>query len=56
MLWIERREKMLDKIFEAARQRMETTTQWSNYNEIVHQMVEEAVGYLGAKKAAYPCG
>jgi vacuolar-type H+-ATPase subunit E/Vma4 len=51
MLWIERREKMFDKIFETARQRMTDTTQWSNYNEIVHQMVEEAVGYLGAKTA-----
>jgi len=51
MLWIERREKMLNKVFETTRQRMENTTQWTNYNEIVYQMVEDAVEYLGAKTA-----
>jgi len=51
MLWIERREKMLNKIFETASQRMKNITKWTNYSEIVYQMVEEAVDYLGAKTA-----
>ena len=51
MLWIERREKMLNKVFEAAREHIESTTRWNNYDEIVHQMVEEAIVSLGAKTA-----
>ena len=46
MLWIDRREKMLDNVFVAARERIVNITQWSNYEEIVVQLVKEAVENL----------
>lgn len=51
MLWIDRREKLLNKVFDAARERIESITHWNNYDEIVFQMVEEAVESLGATTA-----
>lgn len=51
MLWIERREKMLDKVFETALERIESATHWSNYNVIVRQLVNEAIESLNVKEA-----
>ncbi len=51
MQWIERREKMLNKVFETAHQRIENITQWSYYDEIVHQLVQEAIEFLDSKTA-----
>ena len=51
MLWIERREKLLNQVFETALQRLENTTQWSNYDQIVNRLVKEAVEALGANSA-----
>ena len=51
MLWIERREKLLNQVFETALERMGNTTQWSNYDQIVNRLVKEAVEALGASSA-----
>lgn len=47
-LRLERREKLLDRVFETARQRMPTIQQWSDYEQIVRQLIREAVEHLGA--------
>jgi V/A-type H+-transporting ATPase subunit E len=51
MLWIERREKLIKKVFETARQRIITIAQWQNYAIIVRQLVQEAVEGLDANAA-----
>jgi V/A-type H+-transporting ATPase subunit E len=45
---LERREKLLDHVFETARQRLPTIPEWTDYDEIVRQLVREAVARLGA--------
>jgi V/A-type H+-transporting ATPase subunit E len=47
-LQLERREKMLDSVFEAARQRLLALQQRTDYEQIVRQLVREAVVHLGA--------
>jgi V/A-type H+-transporting ATPase subunit E len=50
-LRLERREKLLDQVFDAARQRMSTIQQWTDYDQIVRQWVREAVAHLGSDTA-----
>jgi len=50
-LRLERREKLLDGVFDAARQRMSTVQQWTDYHQIVREWVREAVAYLGSTEA-----
>lgn len=50
-LRLERRERLLDQVFDTARQRMPTVQQWTDYDQIVRQWVREAVTYLGSKAA-----
>jgi vacuolar-type H+-ATPase subunit E/Vma4 len=50
-LRLERREKLLDEVFAAARQRMATVQQWTEYGQIVREWVREAVTYLGSSAA-----
>lgn len=50
-LQLERREKLLDQVFEAARQRMSTIQQWTDYDQIARQWVREAVSHLGGNTA-----
>jgi vacuolar-type H+-ATPase subunit E/Vma4 len=47
-LQLERREKLLDSVFEAARGRLPAVQQWTDYEQIVRQLVREAVAHLGA--------
>ena len=48
---LERREKLLDKVFDTARQRMPTIQQWTDYDQIVREWIREAVTYLGSSAA-----
>jgi vacuolar-type H+-ATPase subunit E/Vma4 len=50
-LQLERREKMLDGVFDAARLRLPSVQQWTDYDQIVHQLIREAVTHLGADVA-----
>jgi len=48
---LEHREKLLDRVFEAARQRLSSLQQRSDYNKIAQQLVREAMVQLKANKA-----
>jgi V/A-type H+-transporting ATPase subunit E len=48
---LEHREKLLDSVFEAARQQLPTVQQWSEYGEISQRLLCEALIHLGAEKA-----
>ena len=50
-LRLERRERLLDKVFDTTRQRMSTVQQWTDYDQIVREWVREAVTYLGSSAA-----
>ena len=50
-LRLEQREKLLDEVFDAARQRMSNVQQWTNYHQIVREWVREAVTRLGSDAA-----
>jgi vacuolar-type H+-ATPase subunit E/Vma4 len=50
-LRLERREKLLDEVFHASRERMSTILQWTEYPEIVREWIREAVVYLRSKRA-----
>jgi len=50
-LRLERREKLLDEVFDAARQRMSTIQQWTDYQQIVREWVRKSVTYLGSDAA-----
>jgi V/A-type H+-transporting ATPase subunit E len=45
---LERREKLLDHVFETAQQQLPAIRQWTDYDEIVQQLVREAVTHVGA--------
>jgi vacuolar-type H+-ATPase subunit E/Vma4 len=47
-LQLERREKLLDSVFETARQRLPAVQQWTDYDKIVRQLIREAAARLGA--------
>jgi vacuolar-type H+-ATPase subunit E/Vma4 len=42
-----RREKLLESVFDAARQRLATVQQSSDYGQIVRQLIREATAHLG---------
>ena len=50
-LQLERREKLLDSVFEAARQQLPSVRQWADYGQIAHYLSREALGRLGADAA-----
>jgi V/A-type H+-transporting ATPase subunit E len=47
-LRLERREQVLDRVFEAVRQRLPNVQGWTDYDQIVRDLAREAVGHLGA--------
>jgi V/A-type H+-transporting ATPase subunit E len=47
---LEQREKMLDRVFDTARQGLSNLQQWSDYDRIARQLLEEAIKRLGADK------
>jgi len=46
-LQLERREKLLNNVFDAVQQRLPSIRQWSDYDQIVRQLIREAVAHLG---------
>lgn len=48
-LQLERREKLLNEVFDAARQRLPMVQQWTDYDQIVRQLAREAMERLGAE-------
>ncbi len=48
---LESREKVLDKVFETARQRLNTVQQWSDYDKVAASLLREALTRLGARSA-----
>lgn len=44
------REKLLDSVFDAAHKQLSSIQQWSEYNQIAHKLLQEAVQQLGASK------
>jgi vacuolar-type H+-ATPase subunit E/Vma4 len=49
-LELDHREKLLDGVFDAARQQLPSIEQWSEYNQIALKLLQEAVQQLGASK------
>jgi vacuolar-type H+-ATPase subunit E/Vma4 len=47
---LEHREKLLVNVFQTARQELSSIEQWSEYSQIAHRLLEEAVKQLGASK------
>ena len=47
---LEHREKLLDSVFDAARKQLSSIEQWSDYNQIAHKLLQEAIQQLGASK------
>jgi vacuolar-type H+-ATPase subunit E/Vma4 len=50
-LKLERREELLDEVFDAVRQRLPTVRQWADYDQVVSHLTSEAVAQLGAERA-----
>jgi V/A-type H+-transporting ATPase subunit E len=50
-LRLESREKLLDEVFDASRERMPTIQKWTEYPEIVRQWIREAVTNLRSDQA-----
>ena len=47
---LDHRETLLDSVFNEARKQLSSIEQWSDYNEIAHKLLKEAVQQLGASK------
>lgn len=47
---LERREKLLDDVLDAARQRLPAVQQWTDYDRIVFELAREAVAQLRAER------
>jgi vacuolar-type H+-ATPase subunit E/Vma4 len=50
-LRMERREKTLNSVFDAARKQLVTVQEWTDYDQIARQLAREAVDHLGAENA-----
>lgn len=48
---LEHREKLLNQVFESARQQLPGVQQWSDYDQIANRLLREALTRLGAKTA-----
>lgn len=48
---LERREKLLDQVFTTARQQLNNIESWSDYDEIAHHLLREALQQLKASEA-----
>ena len=49
MLKLERREKLLKGVFDAVRDKLAAVTHWTDYNQIVRQLVLEATRQMGSQ-------
>jgi vacuolar-type H+-ATPase subunit E/Vma4 len=52
MLLLERREKLLDSVFDAARQQLPAIQERPDYEQIAHRLAREAVSQLGVNAAS----
>jgi vacuolar-type H+-ATPase subunit E/Vma4 len=50
-LQLKHREKLLEGVFQAARQQLPAVQQWTDYDEIAHHLLREALVHLGADTA-----
>jgi V/A-type H+-transporting ATPase subunit E len=50
MLKLARRERLLARVFGAVRDKLETVTQWTDYNQIVRALVLEATRQVGSEE------
>jgi vacuolar-type H+-ATPase subunit E/Vma4 len=50
-LRLERREKLLNRVFDAARKQFAAVQEWTDYDQIARQLAREAADRLGAEKA-----
>jgi vacuolar-type H+-ATPase subunit E/Vma4 len=50
-LKLERREELLDSVFDVVRERLPTVRQWTDYKDVVRELTEEAVAQLSASEA-----
>jgi vacuolar-type H+-ATPase subunit E/Vma4 len=49
-LQLDHREKLLDKVFAAAREQLPSVEQWNNYDQIAFHLLREAITQLGEPK------
>ena len=47
-LKLKRREQLLAQVFERARERLASATQWPDYDQVARQLVRDAVKHLGS--------
>jgi V/A-type H+-transporting ATPase subunit E len=52
-LRLEQREKLLDSVFEGARQQLPSIQQWKDYDQITVNLLCEALNHLGASSAQF---
>jgi vacuolar-type H+-ATPase subunit E/Vma4 len=50
-LRLERREKLLNSVFDAARKQLVTVQEWTDYDQIARRLARETVEHLGAENA-----
>ncbi len=51
LLHLDHREKLLQSVFDAARQQLGTVQQWKDYDQVALQLLREALVHLGADAA-----
>ncbi|MBN1874561.1 MAG: hypothetical protein JXA33_10060 [Anaerolineae bacterium] len=51
-LKLERREALLDEVFDAVRQRLSTVSGWTDYNQVVVQLAREAIAQLRSESCS----
>ncbi len=51
LLNLDHREKLLQSVFDAARQQLSTVQQWKDYDQVALQLLREALVHLGADAA-----
>lgn len=48
---LRQREELLERVFSAARQRLQAAPEWSDYLEVVERLAQAGVGHLGGEEA-----
>lgn len=50
MLWLKKREEILNRVFDCVQKKLPTLVEWSDYPNILRQLVEEAASHLDDKE------
>ncbi len=50
MLWLKKREEILERVFNRAQKEFSTVADWADYPNVLRQLVEEAVSHLDVKE------